>query len=140
MSEQKLAVEHDSVKKMSEIERSEAQMRVAMTDKEHLRRWLHESGRRWLVLNGDDLVDALWPTGIEALMLLVACYRDHRATLPSSSGELVEQKVPGTNEVVRTPKPKPETLEINELDRAIRYLIAQASEMDPNWSLSGGPL
>lgn len=112
-------VEHPAVRAMSAIEKSEAQMRVAQTDPNHFKQWLAESGRTWLVFNGPMFVDASWPDGCKLLQVLVANYRDHRAGLR---------------------EPLPETLTIEELDRAIRYFIAQASALDPSWKLENNPL
>ena len=124
---------------MSAIERSEALMRVAMKTPEHLKQWLDGTGRRWLVLNGLDLVDALpWPHGIEILMQIIAGYRDHRATIPT--GRFQPGAALATTGFVQVPVMKGETLEIEELDRAIRALISQAEEKDPTWKLSNIPL
>ena len=134
-----LAVEHASVKTMSAIERSEAQLRVAMTDPQHLKEWVRRSGRTWMVLNGLDLVDALpFPEGAQALVQVIQCYRDHRAT--KATGRTEQQVHPVTKEQVGLDIMKTEELEIEEIDRAIRYLIGKASTIDPNWSLDGTPL
>jgi len=124
------SVEHPIVRNMSTIERSEAQMRVAMQSPEKLKKWVRESGRQWLVFNTLELVDALpWPEGVGTLMQLIACYRDHRATLETGEYEEI-----GGQQV---PVMKGEYLEVAELDRAIRYLIGKVTEKDPSWTLEG---
>jgi len=128
-----------SVRKMTSQERSEAQMRVAMQSPEHLKRWLEASGRRWLVLDAMALVEALpWPAGVEAFLQIVAAYRDHRAVQPSGRLEVIFNPV--TKERVKVPQMKEETLEVEELDRVIRYLIGQVTEKDPTWKLENPPL
>ena len=60
------------------------QVKTALKDPKHLKRWLDATDRRWLVLSGMDLVDALpWPDGAAALMQVIACYRDHRRVVPT---------------------------------------------------------
>lgn len=124
-----------SGKVTSPIELSEAQMRTAMTSPSHMKEWLEKSGRRWLVLNGMHLVDALpWPSGVDALMQLIACYRDHRAVL--DTGEVKTEVDPITKEKVEVVVYHPETLTFTELDRAIRYLVQLITDLDPSWKLT----
>lgn len=57
------------------------QERVAQTDPQALKRWLLASGRKYLVFNAEDLVDALrWPEGHQVLQQLIEAYRNHRQT------------------------------------------------------------
>lgn len=113
-------------------------VRVAMTDPAHLREWLEASGRRWLVFDALDLVEALpWPSGVEALIEIINCYRDHRRCQPSVRKHQVETPDGGMADV---PVMKDDHLEVNELDQCIRWLIGLASERDPNWSLDKAPL
>jgi len=112
-------IEHPIVRSMTAVERSEAQMRIGQQSPEKFKQWLEASGRTWLVFNAAMFVDAAWPEGCRLLQILVANYRDHRAGLR---------------------EPLPETLTLEELDRAIRYLIGQATSLDPQWSLSNDPL
>ena len=124
---------------MSMEERSEALLRVAIKDKDHLKRWLQESGRRWMIFDSLDLVDALsWPDGVLALIELIAAYREHRMGIESGNHE--EQTDPTLGKKIMVPIMKNEVLEIAELDRAIRSLITQASTRDPTWSLDNPPM
>lgn len=124
---------------MTAEERIEAVLRVSMKDKDHLKRWLRGSGRQWLVFNALDLVDALrWPDGIDVLMQIVASYRDHRSAI--ETGRFEQQKHPQTGELVEVPVCKGEDLEIEEIDRAIRWLVAKALEKDPRWTLNNEPM
>lgn len=126
-------------RKISAVELSERRMRVAMTSPTHLKDWLHESNRRWVILNGDHLVDALpWPDGVEAFMQLVACYRDHRATLPTGDTEVVQH--PKTGKKYEVAAVFPETLTVAEYDRAIRWMVEQVTALDPTWQLENEPL
>jgi len=86
-----------------------------------------------------ELIEALpWPTGVEAFMQVVMAYRDHRRTIDSGRTEPVED--PDTHEVIAVPVYKDEGLEVEELDRAIRYLVAQMRERQPGWNLEQAPL
>jgi hypothetical protein len=132
----KLAVEHPTVKTMSDVERSEAQMRVAIKDINHLKRWAVESGRQWLIFNTNELIDSFpkepeaQKAAIELFMQFVAGYRDHRATIPSTDGGEIEQKEPGTGKIIKTPKTKPETLEWNEIEDCIDHLVSQKMALE----------
>ena len=120
------------------VEQSEAQMNVAVKSPEHLQAWLEATGRDWLVFNTKDLVDALpWPDGVDVLINFCRAYRDHRATKPTGDEELVPTP---EGDVVPVPVFHGERLTVIELDRAIRYLVGQASQLDPSWSLEGSPL
>lgn len=119
MTGERKDVEHPIVRDMSAIERSEALMRVAMKSPEKMKEWADASGRTWCVFNTRMLIDScVWPEGAQAFQLMCANYRDHRAGLSD---------------------PLPETLTATELDRAIRYLVAQITELDPTWTLGSDP-
>lgn len=136
-------------KSMSAEERAEAQMSTAMASPDHLRQWLDETGRHWLVLNTDELVKALpWPTGVEALQNMLRAYRGFRQSVPT--GEMATLACSGATNcqicILNNLKPskdrhhevpvfKEEELNVAELDRAIRYLVAQLTARDPSWSL-----
>lgn len=122
---------------------TQEQINTAMKDPAHLKRWLLESGRRWMVFDMRDLVKALpWPTGAQALAEIISVYRDHRRTIPTGRTETQKQPdhVTGQEVEIEVPVYKDETLEIEELDRAIRHLIGMASDKDPTWSLQNAPL
>ena len=123
---------HSSIVAMSAAERMEAALRTSMASPEKLMQWLEASGRVWLVFNSRQLVQALpWPEGASAFAQIVAAYRDHRSTIPTGDTETIDGQV--------VPKFYTETLTVTELDRAIRYLITQASTLDPTWSLNRDP-
>ena len=121
---------------LSDIEKSEAQIRTAMKDPQKLVEWLEASGRRWVVFNAMDLVKALpWPTGVELFMQVIQAYRDFRSTKETGRTENLTVG-PQAHEV---PVYYGETLEVEELDRCIRYLVGQITDKDPSWSLSKDP-
>lgn len=112
------------------------QMNTAMADPKHLKQWLQATGRTWLVLPLDDLVDALpWPEGPVLLMQLLACWRDERRIQPTGETEVIKTDDGGAEVLVM----KDEQLSVAELDRAIRYLIGRVTELDPKWSLEDAP-
>lgn len=120
-------------------EMSKRLLRVSLKDKKHLLQWLEATGRRWLIFNSRDLVQALpFPDGIDDLMRIVACYREHRRNLPSGRYEV--QLDPILGKKVQVPLTKGETLEIEEWDRLIRYGISVITELDPKWTLDNAPL
>lgn len=135
MAEKKLELEPG----LSVDERVKRLFNVSIKNKDHLKKWLEASGRRWLVFEALDLVDALpWTEGVDDLMRVVACYRNHRSQIPT--GRVEVQKDPTLGKQVEVPTMKTDLLEIEELDRCIRNLIRQASEKDPTWKLDNPPL
>ena len=121
------------------IELSEQQLRTAMKSQEHMVRWVEESGRVWFIFNGKHLASALpWPAGAEALMQVIACYRDHRATLDTGETQFVENPI--TKDMAEVPMYYPETLTLTEMDRAIRWMHGQITSLDPSWKITDAPL
>jgi len=73
---------------VSSKERQEAMARVSMQSPAHLKSFLEASGRKYLVFNALDLVDALqWPDEVAQLMSLITSYRVHRGTLVAGKRE-----------------------------------------------------
>jgi RecJ-like exonuclease len=118
--------------------------RVAMTDPRHLKAWLRDSGRRYIVLRHDDLVDALpWPEGVEAMAQLVEAYRQHRAA--EIGEERPCSKCRGQSQVTDgcstchgagvTRRYKTDVLELDEMKDAAEWLVAQIREKDPSWTI-----
>jgi hypothetical protein len=118
---------------------SQEQINTAMKSPQHLREWLDASGRKWIVFNGVDLIDALpWPGGVETFMQVVMAYRDHRRGVWTGREET--QKDPKTGKAVPVKIMKDESLETEELDRAIRYLVTEMMRRNQNWSLNNPAL
>jgi len=116
-------------------ERIQASLRTAMPSPAKLKEWLVASGRTWLVFNSIHLVDSMdhiaFDEKCREFQTMIANYRDHRSTIKTGDTETIAGKV--------VDKFHPETLTVTELDRAIRYLISQASTLDPTWSLGRDP-
>lgn len=126
-----------------------AQNRVALTDPDHLLRWLQKTNRTFLVLSNQDLVESLkhltddhgQPVGLHTLQQLINCYLQHRQTLPSGETRTEKVRAPdGTASEVRVALMKDDTLTTAELDRAIRQLTREMFDRNPNWSLNDDPL
>lgn len=112
--------------------RRQALLNISMTTPMQLKQWLEASGRRYLVFDAYQLIDALpWPHGIDLLAQVIACYRDERRTIPSGRYTELKAGDPST----RVPVMRGETLEADELDRCVRYLIRQLQELDSTWRL-----
>lgn len=125
--------------KLSYKEMMKRRNNISIKDKGHLKQWLEATGRRWLVFDAINLVDALpWTEGVDDLMRVVACYRDYRSKIPTGRTEV--QIDPLLGKQVDVPIMKTDLLEIEELDRCIRNLIRQASEKDPKWNMDHLPL
>lgn len=104
---------------------TEAQRRTALAEPERLLAWLQATGRNWLVFDAVALVKSLpYPDGVRALQGLIACYASSRMAKPVAPGETLQT----------------EMLTVPEMDRAIRWLITQASMRDPTWRLENDPL
>ncbi len=118
----------------------ERQVKLAMSSAAHLKQWLQASGRRWLVMDAMELVDALpWPGGVQELMGLINLYNQHRRKFDSGRrGKPI--KDPITGDMVEPIIFKDEKLELAEVDRATRHLVQLALEWDPKWSLENPAL
>ena len=124
---------------MTPEDRIEALARVSMRSKAHLKKWLQASGKTWMVFNSLELVDSLkWPDGIDLLMQLIACYRNHRRSI--ETGRFETQMDPTLHKEVEVPICKGEALEVEELDLAIRELVSKIKEKDPLWTLEKIPM
>lgn len=122
------------VEGLSEQEKLARLGRVAISSPEHLKRWLRDTDRRWLIFDALELVDSLpFPSGVDSLIQLIACYRDHRRAIPTGRTELQEN--PATGASIEVPVTKGEALEVDELDQVIRYLAALIRKRDPAWRL-----
>jgi len=123
----------------SEIPLTLVEENVAIKDPSHLKRWLSETKRDWLIVNFPQLIDALpWPHGCEALIQILDALRHHRSVIPT--GETVYELDPIVGDRVGVPEMHGECLTVSEMDRVVRYLITKITEVDPNWSLSSSPL
>jgi hypothetical protein len=122
------------VEQLTVKEAAERLERISLKDADHLKKWLASSGRRWIILDSQDLVDSLpYPSGIEFFMEMIDLYRGFRAT--KLSGRVEKQIDPTLGVEIDVPIKKTDTLEAEEMDRAIRFLVGQISEIDPGWSL-----
>ena len=130
----KLELDADELDVSEVEERARRLFNVSVKSPDHLKRWLAATDRRWLVFDALALVDSLpWPAGLDMLIQVIACYRDHRRTLPSGRYEL--QKDPTLDQEVRIPIMRDEFLEIEEMTVVIRFLINKITERDPTWTL-----
>lgn len=126
-------------KLLSLEEQAKRLFNVAIKDPDHLKRWLEATGRRWLIFDTLELVDSLpYPEGLDYLMQIIACYRDYRRAIPSGRTETIIE--PTLGKTVERMIYKDETLEVAELDRAIRYLVRAITERDSKWTLEQAPL
>ena len=125
--------------KMTMEEMAQRILNISIKDAGHLKEWLEVSGRRWLIFDSRDLVDSLpFPEGIDDFMRVVACYREHRTKLPS--GHYETQTDPTLGKAIDVPLMKHDLLEVEELDRVIRYCIRQITEKDSSWTLENPPM
>lgn len=122
-------------KKLTELEMKLSKFRTSIKSTQHLKQWLEDSNRHWLVFDGLDLVDSLdFPSGISSLIDIICKYTAYRNT--KVSGRLETMKHPITGETINALLPKTDTLEIEEIDRCVRYLIGLASQLDSTWNLN----
>lgn len=89
------------------------QVRVSMGDPNKLKEWVEASGRKYILLNASDLIDALdWPEGCIQFQRLIESYREYRSTLPT--GRTERQQDPKTRKIVEVSITKAEVLEPEE--------------------------
>jgi hypothetical protein len=118
---------------MTAEERIEALNNVAIKSPEQLKKWLQASGRKWLIFDSLDLVDALrWPDGVDLLMQVIACYRNRRASLDTGRTEVVFDETRGGE--VEIPVFKGEGLELDEMQQVVVWLLGEIRKEDPEWT------
>lgn len=107
------------------------QSSVAMQSPAHLKQWLRETGRSFVIFKSEDLIDALpWPEGVETVIALVEGYRQHRLTIPVETAPCpkaaghrqgaVCDVCRNTGEVIV--RGKTDRLEPDEVEEAITFL------------------
>ena len=119
---------------MDQIEFDRHVFNVTLKDPAHLKKWLEQSGRRWMIFDSLELVDALrWPEGVAQLLGVVSAYEQYRQGIPT--GEVVEETDPTLGQKIPVPQMKSGPLTVSEMDRVIRFLIRAITEVDPAWTL-----
>lgn len=111
---------------------TEEQARVAMSNPEHLKRWLAESGRKFANFNLADLVDALaWPgedpdrATVIDFQRVVELYSTYRQTVPTGR---TETQADSEGNPVEVPIMKGEVLEPEEKLELYNQLKAELAE------------
>ena len=56
---------------------------IQVMDKEQLKRWLIESGRKYMLINGIHFIDALSIEELELFQQLLVKYEEYRKTIPT---------------------------------------------------------
>jgi hypothetical protein len=116
---------------------------TAIKDPGHLKRWLIESKRQWVMLKSEDLVDALpWPDGVDILMQVIEAYRQHRVGVPVDYAPCPKLKVHQKGRVCELcsnageviVRSKSDLLEVDEMKEACVWLINQILEKDKSWN------
>ena len=117
---------------MTEKEMQEAIDRVTLKDKDQLKQWLIDSGRRYLVFDSLHLLEALpFPEGTRLLQFVLDYYRKYRMSLPT--GDTVKEPNPVDGKPVDVEVMHDEVLSVNEYDQVIRYLVNQLTNKKPDW-------
>jgi hypothetical protein len=108
----------------------------ALSDPEALKRWLLESGRKFVVLVSQDLVDSLpWPEGVRQFTTAVDSYRAYRMQQASSK---VEQGRDLLGRPCEITVQKSDALDPMELNLLVHWAAAQLLEYDPGWTYQKG--
>lgn len=99
---------------------------VELKDKDHLKKWLKESGRQWLVFNAMDLVESLpFPEGVRMFQMILDYYREYRREKPT--GDIRKEDDPINGDICEVPVFHDEVLTNEEIDKAIYFLNTQKS-------------
>jgi hypothetical protein len=108
----------------------------ALSNPEALKRWLRESGRQFVVLAAQDLVNSLpWPEGVRKFTEVVEAYRGYRLTQPSAKAEMGRDLLGKPCEIVTM---KSDALDPVELNCLVHWAAAQLLEYDPGWTFQKG--
>ena len=120
---------------------AEDHIATAIKDPGHLKRWLLETGRTWIVFKNTDLIDALpWPDGVDIFMQVVEAYRQHRITVPVDYAPCPKPHTKGrvcelcSNDGQVITRSKSDLLELDEMKEACVWLINQITEHDKTWN------
>lgn len=108
----------------------------------HLKQWLSASGRRYLLMPMDELVDALpWPEGIETLMGLIECFRQYRCARVVESRPC--ERCAARRDAVKSctwcggfgvyNRLGTDMLEPDELKAVVEFLVTQIRTTEPTW-------
>lgn len=112
----------------------EAMDNVTLKGKDQLKRWLVDTGRRYLVFDSLQLVDSLsFPEGISILQGLIKTYSDYRSGIPTGKKRVEKNPVNGEDcevDVMHT-----DTFTAEELEEVFKFVIKQIIEIDPNWRI-----
>lgn len=91
-------------------------MSNVLISKEKLKQFLRDTGRSYVVLRSDDLIDALsYPAGVELFQGIVAAYTAHRSQVVLPDGRM-----------------KSDVLEADELAEAIAQLQENQKQLATN--------
>lgn len=105
---------------------------TAIKDKEHLKRWLRAGDRQYLVIDAVEMVDALpWPDGVDSLMQLIDCYKQHRSVTSTGLAEVMD----GVAEPVAVMRD--DRLTPDEVDAAIAQLLRHKTALLEEYSRRG---
>lgn len=97
---------------------------IELKDKDHLKKWLQESGRPFLIFNALDLAEALpFPEGVRMFQMVLNYYREYRMEKPT--GDFRKEKDPINGDMCEVPIMHDEVLSQSEIDRAIYFLNTQ---------------
>lgn len=93
-------------------------------DAKQLKRYMHESGRTFIVFRAEHLVDALaWPDQVEQFQNIVSAYAEHRSNLETGETDVVGAVLgDGTSAAIRFPEYHTDELSLVEIDQAIGAL------------------
>lgn len=88
--------------------------RISMKDKDHLKKWLFASGRKYLAFNALHFVDALSMEELSLFQQLLIKYKNYRNTIPT--GRMIEEISPIDGSKCMVEEVYSETLDILEFD------------------------
>jgi hypothetical protein len=74
---------------------------IQVMDKEQLKRWLIESGRKYMLINSSHFVDALSIEELELFQQLLVKYGEYRKTIPTGHDITEYNKFTGANYTVK---------------------------------------
>lgn len=122
------------LKDMEAKEIQEALERVSLKDKDTLKNYLLDSGRRYMIFNSVHLVDALsFPTGIAMLQTIIHQYKEHRNTIPT--GNYRSEKNPVDSQFVSVPIMLEDKFNLDEMKDLVKFLLNKITDMDPSFRI-----
>ena len=113
-------------------EMADVRERVGLSDVDVLKRWLVDTGRRYLIFDSIQLVGSLSFEGLKSIQCIIQAYREYRMGIPTGEKEIIPNPIDGSDCEVAVMYT--DTFNLEELKAVHRYIVGQITDLDPSWT------